>query len=80
MKFTALTPILNTGDLKGTIHFYTTVPGFTCVALDENAGWGSLTSYGMREFAIYDNNSYLLQFGQEVKNTVKAYEKSPAHN
>lgn len=22
-------------------------------------------SYGMREFAIYDNNGYLLQFGQE---------------
>ena len=23
--------------------------------------------YGMREFAIYDNNGYLLQFGEEVK-------------
>jgi uncharacterized glyoxalase superfamily protein PhnB len=23
-------------------------------------------SYGMREFAIYDNNGYLLQFGQPV--------------
>jgi uncharacterized glyoxalase superfamily protein PhnB len=23
--------------------------------------------YGMREFAIYDNNGYLLQFGQPVK-------------
>lgn len=22
--------------------------------------------YGMREFALYDNNGYLLQFGQEV--------------
>jgi len=22
--------------------------------------------YGMREFAIYDNNGYLLQFGQDV--------------
>ncbi|HEY1054576.1 MAG TPA: VOC family protein [Emticicia sp.] len=22
--------------------------------------------YGMREFAVYDNNGYLLQFGQEV--------------
>lgn len=22
--------------------------------------------YGMREYAIYDNNGYLLQFGQEV--------------
>jgi len=23
--------------------------------------------HGMREFAIYDNNGYLLQFGQEIK-------------
>lgn len=23
--------------------------------------------FGMREFAIYDNNGYLLQFGQEIK-------------
>lgn len=24
--------------------------------------------YGMREFAVYDNNGYLLQFGQEISN------------
>lgn len=24
--------------------------------------------YGMREFAIYDNNGYLLQFGKELEN------------
>ena len=24
--------------------------------------------YGMREFALYDNNGYLLQFGQEIEN------------
>lgn len=24
--------------------------------------------YGMREFAVYDNNGYLLQFGQEIEN------------
>lgn len=24
--------------------------------------------YGMREFAVYDNNGYLLQFGQELEN------------
>ena len=24
--------------------------------------------YGMKEFAIYDNNGYLLQFGQELEN------------
>lgn len=23
--------------------------------------------YGMREFAVYDNNGYLLQFGQEIE-------------
>jgi len=23
--------------------------------------------YGMREFAIYDNNGYLLQFGQDIR-------------
>jgi uncharacterized glyoxalase superfamily protein PhnB len=25
-------------------------------------------SYGMREFAIFDNNGYLLQFGKEIQN------------
>jgi len=25
--------------------------------------------YGMREFAIHDNNGYLLQFGQEINET-----------
>jgi len=25
--------------------------------------------YGMREFAVYDNNGYLLQFGQELNNS-----------
>lgn len=25
--------------------------------------------YGMREFAVYDNNGYLLQFGQELTNS-----------
>ncbi len=25
--------------------------------------------YGMREFAIYDNNGYILQFGQEIKDS-----------
>ncbi|MEM9723317.1 MAG: VOC family protein [Bacteroidota bacterium] len=28
--------------------------------------------YGMREFAIYDNNGYLLQFGQSVEVAVKS--------
>ena len=28
--------------------------------------------YGMREFAIYDNNGYLLQFGQEIQDEADA--------
>ncbi len=24
-------------------------------------------SYGMREIGVYDNNGYLLQFGQEIR-------------
>lgn len=27
--------------------------------------------YGMREFAVYDNNGYLLQFGQDIYETEK---------
>ena len=27
--------------------------------------------WGMREFAIYDNNKYILQFGQEILNSLK---------
>lgn len=27
--------------------------------------------YGMREFAIYDNNGYLLQFGQEINEIIE---------
>ncbi|ASU34698.1 bleomycin resistance family protein [Mucilaginibacter xinganensis] len=33
-----------------------TIPGYAIETFD----------YGMREFAIYDNNGYLLQFGQPV--------------
>ena len=25
--------------------------------------------WGMREFAVYDNNGYMLQFGEEVEGT-----------
>ena len=27
--------------------------------------------YGMREFAIYDNNGYILQFGQEIPESMR---------
>jgi uncharacterized glyoxalase superfamily protein PhnB len=30
--------------------------------------------YGMREFAIYDNNGYLLQFGHETLDAIQAAE------
>lgn len=117
MALQALTPMLRTPDLEGTIAFYTEVLGFTCQNVSEEWGWASLQcdgiaimlsglnrhegdagtgftgslylrtddvdalwqrlkdrarvcyaleefEYGMREFAIYDNNGYLLQFGQ----------------
>jgi uncharacterized glyoxalase superfamily protein PhnB len=120
MKFEALTPMLRTKDLKGSVEFYTHLLGFECESQSEDWGWASLSrdgvaimlalpnshepfespvftgslylrcndvgalweqvkdrarvcypiedfEYGMREFAIYDNNGYLLQFGQEVE-------------
>ena len=116
MKLHALTPMLNTWDLRASIAFYTDILGFECEKLSEG-GWASLKrdgvaimfaspnqhmgytapaltgslyfkttdvdglwqrlkdktrvcypienfEYGMREFAIFDNNGYLLQFGQ----------------
>lgn len=58
MNYLALRPILWTNQLNETVQFYTNILGFTCH--EKNDDWG------MREFAIYDNNGYLLQFGQEV--------------
>jgi uncharacterized glyoxalase superfamily protein PhnB len=119
MRFEAITPMLGTKDLQGSVELYTQLLGFECGALSEDSGWASLSrdgveimlalpnahepfekpaftgslyircddvdaiweqvkdrakvcypiedfDYGMREFAIYDNNGYLLQFGQEV--------------
>jgi len=119
MKLVALTPMLRTWDLEGSIAFYTKTLGFTCDSYSEKAGWASLRrdevkvmlagpdqhdaatapaftgslyiktdnveeiwqllkdrvqvcypietfDYGMREFAVYDNNRYVLQFGQPV--------------
>jgi uncharacterized glyoxalase superfamily protein PhnB len=119
MKLVALTPMLRTWDLQGSIAFYTKILGFKCDSYSEEADWASLSrneveimlaapnrhdkatlpaftgslyfridnvdelwqllkdkaqvcypietfDYGMREFAIYDNNRYLLQFGQPV--------------
>jgi len=123
MTFEALTPMLRTKDLKGSVEFYTRLLGFECGALSEDWGWASLSrdgvtlmlalpnahepferpsftgslyircddvdamweqvkdrakvcypledfEYGMREFAIYDDNGYLLQFGQEIPTEV----------
>jgi uncharacterized glyoxalase superfamily protein PhnB len=113
----ALTPMLRTWDLSGSVRFYTEVLGFHCDSMSVEWGWASLSrdrvsimlsgpnaheadtapaftgslyirtnavdtdwealkekaricypiedfEYGMREFAIYDNNGYILQFGQ----------------
>lgn len=118
MRLEALTPMLRTWDLRGSVDFYCQVLGFECRAFEESWGWASLRcggvsvmfsgpnrhegdsrpcfsgslyfytddvdglwqglkdkarvsypiedfDYGMREFGIYDNNGYLLQFGQE---------------
>jgi len=125
MTLHALTPMLRTPDLRGTIAFYTDILGFTCENVSDDWGWAALRSgpveimlsglnahegdlatgftgsfylrtddvdglwrrlkdrarvcypiedfeYGMREFAIYDNNGYLLQFGQEVSGEADA--------
>jgi uncharacterized glyoxalase superfamily protein PhnB len=119
MKLEALTPMLRTKDLQGSVDFYKDILGFECGALSTKRGWASLSrdgvtimlalpnapepfeqppftgslylrcddvdamweqvkdrakvcysvedfEYGMREFAIHDNNGYLLQFGQEI--------------
>ena len=58
--------------MSGSLYFYVSVS-------DVNSYWQTLKDrchisypienfeYGMREFGIYDNNGYLLQFGQRVK-------------
>jgi uncharacterized glyoxalase superfamily protein PhnB len=122
MRLHALTPMLRTRDLPGSLAFYCGMLGFECAAHDETRGWASLRrdgvelmlsgpnahegdgapavtgslyfrtdaidalwqrlqdrvrvcyppedfDYGMREFAVYDNNGYLLQFGSPVDRT-----------
>ena len=120
--FQALTPMLRTWDLSGSIRFYESLLGFTCERQTEtwatlrrdqveimlsapnahegdrspsftgslyirvdnvDTVWESIKdgakvcypietfSYGMREFAIYDNNGYVLQFGQPVTNNAR---------
>lgn len=123
MRLEALTPMLRTWDLPGSVAFYTEVLGFQCESLSDDWGWASLRrddvkimlagpnqhkgdvaprftgslyfrtdhvdavwqllkdntrvcyaiesfGYGMREFAIYDNNGYVLQFGQPIAGRV----------
>ena len=36
-------------------------------ALSLSSGSHEDFEHGMREFAIYDNNGYMLQFGQEIE-------------
>lgn len=121
--FRDITPLLESNDLQGTVHFYTGILGFTLAGKLENnneINWCSLNrdgvyimfskpnsiikhnsiilsgslyfyitdvdeywqqvkdkaeivyglqnfEYGMREFAIKDNNGYVLNFGCEIK-------------
>jgi len=74
--------MLWTEDLVVTVDFYTKVLGVTgsfyFTTDDVDALWQELKDkarvcydienfeWGMREFAVYDNNGYLLQFGQEI--------------
>lgn len=124
MSLHALTPMLRTWDLPGTLAFYIDTLGFACASGGADAGWVMLSrdgvelmvsapnahlddaagirapaftgsfyfrtddvdrwwtalrdkarvcypiedfAYGMREFAVYDNNGYLLQFGQPAR-------------
>jgi uncharacterized glyoxalase superfamily protein PhnB len=115
MALLALSPMLETHDMKSTVEFYTQTLGFICTT--ESQEWSSFSNgditimfsipnehmghgrsvmsgslyfrvdnvdelwtklkdtykvcyeienfeYGMREFAIFDNNGYVLQFGQ----------------
>ena len=119
MAVEKLIPMLYTKEMQATVHFYTNILGFSCIAYTPGDGWASLQlgnteimlahpvehiqfekptftgsfyfktnnvdelweqlktktkicyelenfDYGMREFAVYDNNGYLLQFGQET--------------
>lgn len=119
MKLNKLTPIIYTTDLQGTVDFYISRLGFTCLSNEPDWGWARVQldnadlmiskpndhipfdkstftgsfyfntdnaddiwekvkdklkicypienfEYGMREFAVYDNNGYLLQFGQDI--------------
>ena len=127
MRLQALTPMLRTNDLKGSVEFYTNILGFTCDGSSDEWGWSSVKrddvcimfalptaqepfegpvftgslyikasdvdalwerlkdvvrvcypienfEYGMREFGIYDNNGYLLQFGQDWPEALQAVE------
>ncbi|MBN9297005.1 MAG: VOC family protein [Filimonas sp.] len=122
MHFKALTPMLWTSDLNGTIDFYKSKLGFKLDSYNDEWGWCHLHKdevnlmfavpndhtpfteskatasfyiytdevdelwasvkekenvevfypiedfeYNMREFAIKDNNGYILQFGKEIK-------------
>ena len=44
MTLQALTPMLRTPDLRGTIAFYTEVLGFTCENVNDDWGWAALRS------------------------------------
>lgn len=65
MKVNRVLPKASVRNLDDTISSYTSVLGFDCV--NRSVVYPIETfAYGMREFAIRDNNGYILQFGREV--------------
>jgi hypothetical protein len=64
MTLHILTPLLRTWNLSGSIEYYTKTLGFRCARICYLI---ETFEYGTREFAIYDNNGYVLQFGQELQ-------------
>lgn len=52
-----LKPMLWADEVKETISWYVTTPGF---------GEGNFPYDGMRAFAIRDRNGYIIQFGQDL--------------
>ncbi len=59
---------LNTDDINGLWESLKDITAI-CQPIDD-------FEWGMREFAIYDNNGYILQFGQKIAEIPNAVEES----
>jgi catechol 2,3-dioxygenase-like lactoylglutathione lyase family enzyme len=56
MKLEAITPMLRTQDLQGTIDFYTGLLGFECGARSGEWGWASLSRDGVEIMIALPND------------------------